>query len=420
MTHYAKRYQLQFNADKTKIVVTGSKQDMAFYKDTTPWTLNGETIKVVDKNEHLGLVVAGVDEEQRNIDENISKCRTSLFALLGPAFAYRCLLSPVVQVHLWRACSLPVLLSGLSALPIRPTNVASLEIFHNKIMRGFLKLSKSSPIPALHFLLGELPAEGILHIRTLCLVHNIWSNPNCTIYDMVTYILKMCASNSTTWSNHVLLLCLRYGLPSPISLLQSFPPASKESWSTLVKTRVTVWHEQKLRNRSLSNSKMKYLNVQLLGLSGRPHPALQNILTSQDAKKLRIHLKFLTSDYLTNERLALDRPSLSAACELCSSPNDTIEHVMVTCKATAEVRRRLFPELLNTVAQVQPMCNILRYHPPPSILTQFILDCSSLNLPDSIRIPAHNPGISSIYKISRDWSFGISCERSRLLKAMAN
>ena len=137
MTHYAKRYQLQFNADKTKIVVTGSKQDMAFYKDTTPWTLNGEIIKVVDKNEHLGLVVAGVEEEQRNIDENISKCRTSLFALLGPAFAHRCLLSSVVQAHLWRPCSLPVLLSGLSALPIRPTNVTSLEIFHNKIMWGF-------------------------------------------------------------------------------------------------------------------------------------------------------------------------------------------------------------------------------------------------------------------------------------------
>ena len=146
------------------------------------------------------------------MDENISKCRTSLFALLGPAFAYRCLLYPVVQVHLWRACSLPVLLSGLSALPIRPTNVTSLEIFHNKIMWGFLKLSKSSPIPALHFLLGELPAEGILHIRTLCLIHTIWSNPSCTIYDMVTYRLKMCASNSTRWLNHVQLLCLKYSM----------------------------------------------------------------------------------------------------------------------------------------------------------------------------------------------------------------
>ena len=286
-------------------------------------------------------------------------------------------------------------------------------------MRGFLKLSKSSPIPALHFLLGELPAEGILHIRTLCLIHTIWSNPSCTIHDMVTYILKMCATNSTTWSNHVQLLCLKYGLPSPLSLLQSFPPASKESWNTLVKTRVMVWYEQELRSRSLGNSKMKYLNVQLLGLSGRPHPALQNILTNQDAKKLRIHLKFLTCDYLTNERIAIDRPSLSPACDLCSSPNDSIEHVMVSCKATAEVRNRLFPELMNAVAQVQPMCSILQLHPPPAILTQFVLDCSSLNLPDSIRVPAHNPDIFKIYKISRDWTFGISCERSRLLRDMA-
>ena len=102
INHYAKRYQLKFNAGKTKIVVTGSKQDMSFYKDTTPWTLDGEVIKVVDSNEHLGLVVSGTDEEKRNVDENIFKCRTSSFALLGPAFSYKCLLPPTLQIHLWR------------------------------------------------------------------------------------------------------------------------------------------------------------------------------------------------------------------------------------------------------------------------------------------------------------------------------
>ena len=66
--HYAKRYQLQFNASKTKIVVTGSKIDMTYYQETAPWTLNGERIEVVDMNEHLGLIVAGLDEEQKNID----------------------------------------------------------------------------------------------------------------------------------------------------------------------------------------------------------------------------------------------------------------------------------------------------------------------------------------------------------------
>ena len=110
------------------IVITGSKIDMQFYKDTKPWTLNGERVSVVDNNEHLGLVVSGHDEEQKNVDEKIQQCRNSVFGLLGPAYAYKCMLSPTVQMHLWKTYNLPVLLSGLSALPLRPTNVRSLSL----------------------------------------------------------------------------------------------------------------------------------------------------------------------------------------------------------------------------------------------------------------------------------------------------
>ena len=163
---------------------------------------------------------------------------------------------------------------------------------------------------------------------------------------------------------------------------------------------------------------MKYLNVQLAGLSGRPHPTLQNICTTQDAKKLRLHLKFLTCDYLTNERISIDKPNLSAACDLCQHHTDSIEHVLTSCRATAEVRRRLYPELVNTVNKVQPMSNILLQHPPDNILAQFILDCTSLNLPESLRIPAHNTGISEVYRISRDWCFAINSERCRLLSKL--
>ena len=416
--HYAKRYQLRFNANKTKIVVTGSKQDMNFYKETSPWTLNGERVKVVDANEHLGLVVAGLGEEERNVDRNITKCRASLFALLGPAFAYKCLLSPVVQLHLWRTCCLPVLLSGLPALPIRPPQIKSLQLFHNRIMRGVLKLSKSSPLPALHFLLGELPAEAVLHIRTLGLLHNIASNPSCSVHRMVTYILMMCEESSTTWSNHVQLLCMKYGLPSPLSILNCSSPMSKMSWNTLVKTKVTAWHENWLRESPLGNTKMIYLNVQLAGLSGCPHPILQNICTTQDALKLRLHVKFLTCDYMTSERLSKTHPNKSPTCDLCTESLDTIEHILVTCRATVEVRKRLYPELLNTVAQFQPLSAILQPQqpPPPSVLLQFILDCTSMYLPESFRIPGHNPGILKICKVGRDWCFAVSSERSRLLK----
>ena len=265
--------------------------------------------------------------------------------------------------------------------------------------------------------LGELPVEGVLHIRTLSLLHNILSNPGTTVYTMVVYILKMCSSNSTTWSNHVQLLSQQYGLPSPLSVLLQEHVYTKEEWNSLVKTMVTSWHERKLRAMSLSNSKMIYLNVQLHGLSGRPHPIIQNIYNTQDAKKLWLHLKFLTCNFLTNDRLALNQPGTSSACSLCGN-QDSIEHVITSCRATDSVRSRLLPDLFNVVASVHPTCGILDQPYSPTPLTQFVLDCTSFNLPNHCRIPTDNPKISEIFRISRDWCFGISSERFRLLKQL--
>ena len=124
---------------------------MDYYQDISPWTLNNEKISVVDDNEHLCLVVSGLHEEQENIDASIQQCRNSLFALFGPCYAFKCLLTPTVQIHLWRIYNLPVLCSGLSALPTRPADRAPVKIFYQKILRNVIKLSNSAPIPALHF-----------------------------------------------------------------------------------------------------------------------------------------------------------------------------------------------------------------------------------------------------------------------------
>ena len=410
--HHALRYHQRFNPSKTNAVVVGSKIDMAYFKDISPWTLYGKKLNVVETNEHLGLLVSGLNEEQKNVDNNITKCRNSLFAILGPAFAYKCLLNPVVQTHIWRTCHLPILLSGLPALPIRSVHVKSLSTFHKRIMRGFLKLSKYSPVPALYFLLGELPVEGVLHCRTLGLLHNVASNPNTTVYAMIKYILMMCEEKSTTWSNHVTELCMRYDLPPPLALLES--PPSKESWKELVKTKVTIWHERNLRDMSLNNSKMCYLNVQLLGLSGQPHPALVSIHNTQDIRKLRLHLKFLCGDFMTNDRLTRFQPGSNPACSLCGGPVESYEHVLLMCRATSEIRERLRPDLLNAIYDAFPNCRLLQYNPPPSLMLQFLLDCTSPNLPNDVRIAAHNPYVFQIFRIARDWCYGISNARCRL------
>ena len=54
----------------------------------------------------------------------------------------------------------------------------------------------------------------------------------------------------------------------------------------------------------------------------------------------------------------------------------------------------------------------------PHHLTQFILDCTSINLPDSYRVPAHKPRVSKVFKISRDRWYAAGRQRLRLLKAI--
>ena len=91
MAPYANKYQLKFNTVKTKIVVTGSKLDMAFFKEIAPWTINGEKISVLDSKEQIGLVVAGCDEELKNVDQRIIKCWNSIFAFVSCPLYYNCI-----------------------------------------------------------------------------------------------------------------------------------------------------------------------------------------------------------------------------------------------------------------------------------------------------------------------------------------
>ena len=84
---YGELYRVKYGAAKTKVTVTGPAVDQEYYKERKPWTMDGETVQVVDNNEHLGQIF-GVRQEEQNIDLRIKKGRNSLFSLLGAAFAY--------------------------------------------------------------------------------------------------------------------------------------------------------------------------------------------------------------------------------------------------------------------------------------------------------------------------------------------
>ena len=69
---------------------------------------------VVENNDHIGQVVSGYHQIEKNVDIRISKARKALFSLLGPAFSIKCQLSPSLKLYLYKIFVSPIMKSGLS------------------------------------------------------------------------------------------------------------------------------------------------------------------------------------------------------------------------------------------------------------------------------------------------------------------
>ena len=135
---YGKMYRIQYGASQTKITVLGSDIDMDYFKDISPWKMNNETIEVVDNNEHLGQIVSGKRQEEKNVDKNLDKGRRSLFSLLGAGFSSKFFFSPLLKLHIFRTYTCPILRSGLSSFSLRTAQLEPLALFQRKTLKSIL------------------------------------------------------------------------------------------------------------------------------------------------------------------------------------------------------------------------------------------------------------------------------------------
>ena len=268
--------------------------------------------------------------------------------------------------------------------------------------------------------------EASLHLDLLSLFWNIWTNPQTKIFHVIRYLLMMSNSTSLTWAAHVRTVFLLYSLPDPLQLLDS-PPWSKERWKNHTNIVVISHHEAALRLKAVNNIKLQYLNVSCTGLTGKSHPMLTWIQTTQDVVVARPHVKMLAGDYLCYAFLAHDRGG-DPHCRLCHTTPNTLpttnhapvedyQHLLTQCRATADTREDKLTTLINTVAYHSNNNSILN-NSSPSILTQFLLDCTSLNLPTDVRIPPDYPGYTDIARQCSVTINAIHRDRRRQLQAL--
>ena len=403
--HYGQSYRITYGANKTVISVVGSATDMQYYEQIQPWRMDNLTVSVKENNDHLGLIVSGNKEEEKNVDLKVKKARGALFKLLGPAFSAKCLISPRVQIHLFRTYICPIARCGLAAMALRTNQISPLTAFHRKVMRGFLHLSDSAPVPALYFLTGEIPIEARIHRDIFSLFYNILNNPQSKIFSIVKYLLENSPVSSHTWSVHIKNLAKMYNIESPLEMMSKELP-KKEAFKNNITTKIIVFHEKQLRLRASTNSKMSYLNIATKGLNGLPHPALFDIQTTSSVQKMRPHIKMLCGDYYTYQLKAKYQGG-SPHCRLCPNQDiEHIEHILTQCPEYEDVRQRIFNDIKNICDQSRSSICFEELVTEPKTLTQFILDCSSLNL--QYRINSSDEHCASIFNLARDLCYSIN------------
>ena len=161
---------------------------------------------------------------------------------------------------------------------------------------------------------------------------------------------------------------------------------------------------------------MKYLNVAVTGLRGRLHPSLSELVTPQDVKKSRIHLKMLVGDYMTFE-IKSQQSGGSPMCRGCLelTPSiESLEHILTECKLYSDIRTRIFTEYENACNQTKNKLNFSAITQNKSQLCQFILDPSSLNL--HIRVNIADNALGTLFKISRDFCYAVNAARLKYLR----
>ena len=131
-----------------------------------------------------------------------------------------------------------------------------------------------------------------------------------------------------------------YGLEDPLLCLEREAP-TKSDYKDTVMSKITAFHEHELRMKAGENEYMKYLNV---NLSGKHHPCLSGIITTEEVRKMRPHVKLLTGDYLTYQKKYDQTNQGSPLCRLCHLEGESICHILIIYSAYKSKRKKLLAD----------------------------------------------------------------------------
>ena len=127
----------------------------------------------------------------------------------------------------------------------------------------------------------------------------------------------------------------------------------------------------------------------------------------------------LSGDYLTFEKKAR-RSGGSPHCRSCietPAKSESLNHLLAEFNAYRDRRERIFPEYYEACRTTKSKLNFVFIYENDDMLTQFVLDPSSLNLEK--RVHMSDPALQTLFKISRDYCYTVNVMRMKKISGKA-
>ena len=419
--HFCSEKHIELCVEKTKLqafTTTNMAHNIAYFKLTSPVSIGGNKIEFVDSAEHVG-VIRSVTGNLPNIMNRFIAHKRALGAVLHTGAARNHRGNPAASLRVEKLHGEPVLFSGMATLVLLKSEIEIIDQHHKVTLERLMRLHPRTPQCVVAFLAGSLPGTAIVHKKMLALFGMICRLPGNVLHTYATKVLVSSKPSSRSWFTNIRELCLQYGLPHPLFLLQY--PGTKESFKNLTKKHIMDYWEIHLRQYAQSLSSLEYFHPNFMSLA-TPHP----IWTTAGSSSYQISMasiqaimlsgRYRTELLCSNWSSDTDGNCQAPSCKGSAQPED-LRHILAVCNSLAQVRVNLLSFTTKYCQKYPAIKPIIETYCSPThpLFCQFLLDCSVL--PDIIRArQVTGPDLMShLFRVTRTWCYCIHKARLKTL-----
>ncbi|CAC5417513.1 unnamed protein product [Mytilus coruscus] len=298
------------------------------------YQLGKDPMPNVTKSTHLGVIRTPSMRQniESNVEENVKKARRSAYALFGSGFHGENGLDPESLIHLFKSYISPVLLYGMELLTPKSAHLETLEKFQKKMLKQILSVPMSTPDPAVYILIGILPVEAQIHAKMVTFFCSICQQADNSVEKQLSKRqLTVKSSGSHSWYIEVQRVMFKYNLGRALDMLDN---------ADVTKTTINQIKSQ------INNYWVDEISTDNF-TAGRIHNILKiKSYTNKDRFRIPTKLKFLTGTYaLQPLRYKIYQEGNQEICNACSQKEETVEHLLIECKAWDNIRRPVINDI---------------------------------------------------------------------------